>query len=132
MPRLRKFTQQITGDGTQLVVVTLITLFFLIWFAVINMQLFGYLSPKENCDDISNHFDNFLSVRGGREGRRGEEGGGGRGEEDQGAKDVEDDEEEGRGGRGGRGEEGRKGEEDAEFVSASSSVHCSRLRHPSR
>ena len=45
---MKKFFLKILGDGTRLFVVILITLVFLVWFAVINMQLFGYLTVARN------------------------------------------------------------------------------------
>ena len=48
-------------------VVILMTLVFLVWFAVISMQLFGYLTPEdEACRTVEGgQFDNFFVVSSG-------------------------------------------------------------------
>ena len=49
------------GDGTKLLVIILLTGIFLMFFAVINMQLFGYIVPDPECKKFG-HFDNFFLV----------------------------------------------------------------------
>ena len=59
----KRFFFKIIGDGTKLLVIILITGGFLVVFAMINIQLFGYLEPKEECNSIGKgHFDNFFLV----------------------------------------------------------------------
>ena len=62
-PAVKKFFLKILGDGTRLFVVILMTLIFLVWFAVINMQLFGYLRPELGCRNFDNQFSGLTSVR---------------------------------------------------------------------
>jgi len=59
---VKKFFLKILGDGTRLLVVILMTLVFLVWFAVINMQLFGYLQPVIECSRVGNHFSGLFDV----------------------------------------------------------------------
>ena len=60
---VKKFFLKILGDGTRLFVVILMTLVFLVWFAVINMQLFGYLRPEPDCENFDNQFRGLTNVR---------------------------------------------------------------------
>ena len=62
-PAVKKFFLKILGDGTRLFVVILMTLVFLVWFAVINMQLFGYLRPEPECRNFDNQFRGLTNVR---------------------------------------------------------------------
>lgn len=57
---IKRFFFKIVGDGTRLFVIILLTGIFLMIFAVINVQLFGYLEPSSQCKN--NHFDNFFLV----------------------------------------------------------------------
>ena len=59
---VKKFFLKILGDGTRLFVVILMTLVFLVWFAVINMQLFGYLRPEPECENFDNQFSGLTNV----------------------------------------------------------------------
>ena len=60
---INNFFFKIVGDGTKLLVIILLTGIFLMFFAVINMQLFGYIEPSNECKAIGDgHFDNFFLV----------------------------------------------------------------------
>ena len=61
---IKKFFFKIVGDGTKLLVIILLTGIFLVFFAVINMQLFGYIVPSKECKAFGNGpFENFFVVR---------------------------------------------------------------------
>lgn len=61
---IKRFFFKIIGDGTKLLVIILLTGVFLMSFAVINVQLFGYLQPSNMCKEIANdYFRNFFLVR---------------------------------------------------------------------
>ena len=63
VPQMKKFFFRIIGDGVRLVIVILLVLIFLVWFAVISMQLFGYLVPEEGCGRLgSDQFRDFFHV----------------------------------------------------------------------
>lgn len=60
---LRRFVSSIIGDGVRLLIVVLLVLVFLVWFAVVSMQIFGYLEPAEGCERLgSAMFRDFLHV----------------------------------------------------------------------
>ena len=60
---IRNFFFKIVGDGTKLLAIITLTGIFLMFFAVINMQLFGYIDPNPQCKNFGNgHFDNFFLV----------------------------------------------------------------------
>lgn len=60
---MKKFVSKILGDGAQLIIVVLIVIVFLVWFAVVNMQLFGYIEPEERCERLgSDSFRDFFHV----------------------------------------------------------------------
>ena len=47
----------------RLLIVVLLVLVFLVWFAVVSMQIFGYLKPVEGCERLgSEMFRDFLHV----------------------------------------------------------------------
>lgn len=47
----------------RLLIVVLLVLVFLVWFAVVSMQIFGYLEPEEGCERLgSDMFRDFLHV----------------------------------------------------------------------
>lgn len=64
-PPLKRFVFKILGGGLKLLVVFLIVAVFLVWFAVVSMQIFGYLDSEPGCDrfDINEFFGNFFYVR---------------------------------------------------------------------
>ena len=62
MPPLKRFLFKILGDGTQLFLVILMTLIFLIWISVITMQFFGYIESSPECDQIPGKFSSILKV----------------------------------------------------------------------
>ena len=64
-PPLKRFVFKILGGGLKLLVVFLIVAVFLVWFAVVSMQIFGYLDSEPDCDrfDIDVSFGNFFYVR---------------------------------------------------------------------
>lgn len=64
-PPLKRFVFKILGGGLKLLVVFLIVAVFLVWFAVVSMQIFGYLDSEPECDrfDIDESFGNFFYVR---------------------------------------------------------------------
>lgn len=49
---MRRFFSTIIGDGVRLLIVVLLVLVFLVWFAVVSMQLFGYVQPQEGCERL--------------------------------------------------------------------------------
>jgi hypothetical protein len=59
------FVFKILGGGLKLLVVFLIVAVFLVWFAVVSMQIFGYLDSEPECErfDIDESFGNFFYVR---------------------------------------------------------------------
>ena len=60
---IKKFFFKIVGDGTKLLVIILLTGIFLVVFAVINIQLFGYIAPSQECKAFGNGpFENFFVV----------------------------------------------------------------------
>ena len=59
---VKRFFFKIVGDGTKLLVIIVLTGLFLMFFAIINMQFFGYIEPKSQCRDFDNHFENFFLV----------------------------------------------------------------------
>ena len=64
-PPLKRFVFKILGGGLKLLVVFLIVAVFLVWFAVVSMQIFGYLDSEPGCDrfNIDESFGNFFYVR---------------------------------------------------------------------
>ena len=63
-PQMKHFFITIFGDGARLIIVVLIVLVFLIWFAVVSMQIFGYMVPDPECERLgSDSFRDFLHVR---------------------------------------------------------------------
>lgn len=64
-PPLKTFVFKILGGGLKLLVVFLIVAVFLVWFAVVSMQIFGYLDSEPECGifDIDESFGNFFYVR---------------------------------------------------------------------
>lgn len=61
---MRKFFLSIIGDGIRLLIVILIVLVFLIWFAIISMLVFGYLKAEPECKERvgSDLFRDFFHV----------------------------------------------------------------------
>lgn len=60
---MRQFFSSIIGDGIRLLIVVLLVIVFLIWFAVVSMQIFGYLAPEAGCERVgSDQFRDFLHV----------------------------------------------------------------------
>ena len=59
---IKDFFFKIVGDGTKLLGIILLTGIFLMLFAVINIQLFGYIEPSNECEEFGEHFDNFFLV----------------------------------------------------------------------
>ena len=63
VPPLKRFCLKIFGSGLKLFVVFLIVAVFLLWFAIISMQIFGYLSTEEECSRFgSDQFGNIFKV----------------------------------------------------------------------
>ena len=63
VPPLKRFFLKILGGGLKLLVVFLIVAVFLVWFAVVSMQIFGYLDTEEVCDRFGiDQFGNFFNV----------------------------------------------------------------------
>lgn len=63
VPQMKRFFSRIIGDGFRLLIVVLIVLVFLGWFAVISMQLFGYVEPRPGCENLDSVlFRDFLRV----------------------------------------------------------------------
>ena len=63
VPSLKRFFFKILGGGLKLFVVFLIVVIFLVWFAVVSMQIFGYLDTEEACERFgSDQFGDFFSV----------------------------------------------------------------------
>ena len=63
VPPLKRFCLKIFGSGLKLLVVFLIVAVFLIWFAIVSMQLFGYLDTEDECSRFGNdQFGNIFKV----------------------------------------------------------------------
>ena len=63
IPPLKKFCLKLFGGGLKFFVVFLIVSIFLVWFAVVSMQIFGYLDTEESCERFgSDQFGDFFSV----------------------------------------------------------------------
>ena len=59
---LREFFSKITGNK-RIVVLLIITLVVILWLAVVNMQIFGYLEPASGCQRVGGgHFGNIFEV----------------------------------------------------------------------
>ena len=61
VPQMRKFFSTFIGDGVRLVIVVLLVVVFLVLFAVLSMQLFGYLDPQPGCEP-TDYFRDFIYV----------------------------------------------------------------------
>ena len=63
IPPLKRFCFKLLGGGLKFFVVFLIVSIFLVWFAVVSMQIFGYLDTEEACERFgSDQFGDFFSV----------------------------------------------------------------------
>lgn len=64
-PPLKRFVFKILGGGLKLLVVFLFVIVFLVWFAVVSMQIFGYLDTEPECERFGtdDSFGNFFYVR---------------------------------------------------------------------
>ena len=63
VPQMKRFFATIIGDGVRLLVIVLIVLVFLVWFAVISMHIFGYMEPEPQCERLGpDSFRDFLHV----------------------------------------------------------------------
>ena len=60
VPSVKRFFLKIIGNGVKLLVVILIVLVFMGWFAIVSMQFFGYLEPAEGCGRFGS--DQFRDV----------------------------------------------------------------------